>query len=88
MDNERRKMRLAGSARRLKRVHVDQAVIRRHRRDGTDEPAITVQTSAGPIKARRVRFLGEAVLVQRLRKPLSCGAKVWIETTGALEVTP
>lgn len=70
----------------IKRIHVDQQVIRRCRTNGTDEPALTVQTSAGPIKARRVRILGPSELVQRLDHPLSCGARVWIETRAEVEV--
>jgi hypothetical protein len=69
----------------IKRVHVDQAVIRRNRKDGRNAPALTVQTSAGPIKARSVSFGHGAKLIQR-RKPLKCGARVFIETRGALEL--
>jgi hypothetical protein len=64
----------------VKRIHVDQLVIRRCRNGGCDDPALTVQTSKGPVKARRVEIHGRAVLVQRLDRPLKCGARVWIET--------
>lgn len=37
------------------------------------------------LKARQVRFRGCATLVQR-EKPLACGARVFIETRGALEL--
>lgn len=70
----------------IKRIHVNQQVIARCRRDGTDAPTLTVQTSRGPFPARRVRILGASELVQSLRKPLSCGARVWIETRAAVEV--
>lgn len=45
---------------------------------GANAPAITIQTSAGSFTARRVEILGPSVM--RSDKPLSCGARVYIET--------
>ena len=72
----------------IKRFHVNQQLIRKARKEGLDIPTLTVQTSRGPIPARRVRILGPSELVQSLDKPLSCGARVWIQTTSEVEVTP
>ncbi len=69
----------------VKRLHVDQAVIRQCRKDGTNEPAITIQTSKGPIKCSRATIFGTSSLVQSLTKPLACGARVWIETRARVE---
>lgn len=65
----------------VKRVHVDQAVIRRNRKTGVNDPAITIQTSVGSFKVQEVEFGPGARLVQR-EKPLSCGARIFIETRG------
>jgi hypothetical protein len=46
---------------------------------GTDDPAITVQTSAGSFTARKVTIEGPSVM--RSDKPLSCGARIYLETT-------
>ena len=76
---------LARRAGPLKRVHVDRSVVSYNRKWGSNYPALTVQTSKGPVKARRVTFYTTAKLIQA-KKPLSCGARVYIETTGRLGV--
>jgi hypothetical protein len=67
----------------LKRLHVDQGRIRANRKNGTDLPVITIQARGGPYKARIAEIHGDSVLM--MGEPLSCGARVWIETTA--EVT-
>lgn len=57
----------------LKRLHVNRHVMAANKRDGTDLPALTVQTSAGPLRARAVEVLGPSRLVQS-------GARAWLET--------
>lgn len=68
----------------IKRIHVNQAEIRKNRKDGGDRPTLTIQTSSGPIRSRRVVIKGRSELVQS-QKPLSCGARVWIETRAEVE---
>ena len=63
----------------IKRLHVDQHRIRK------GEPAMTVQTSRGPMKGSQVYVAGSSTLVQG-EKPLSCGARVWIETHGEVVI--
>lgn len=76
----------------VKRLHVDRHIVTKNRKLGTNEPAITVQTSKGPLKARRVSILGPSEFEQSGGlppydiKPLSCGARLWIKTRAALEV--
>jgi hypothetical protein len=65
----------------IKRLHVSQPNIRHNRSHGTTLPVITVQTSAGPIHARKASILGESEIVYEPDKPLSCGARVWVQTT-------
>lgn len=64
----------------IKRIHVSQVDIRANRKDGGDRPVFTIQTSKGPLKARAVEIRGASEVIYRATRPLSCGARVWIET--------
>lgn len=61
-------------------VHVNQHAIRRNAKEGTDEPVLTVKTYCSNRYARQVEIQGPSRLVYSPDKPLSCGARVWIET--------
>ena len=63
-----------------KRIHINQHVIRANKKNGTDDPCITVKTSKQNIYANRVDIHGASTVVYSPDKPLSCGARVWIET--------
>jgi hypothetical protein len=63
-----------------KRIHINQHVIRANKKNGTTDPAITVKTSKRNIYADRVEIGGASTVVYSPDKPLSCGARVWIET--------
>lgn len=69
----------------IKRLHVDRHIIASNRKHGTDKPPLTIQTSKGSIKARRVNINGPSQFVYQSQKPLSCGARAWIETRSELE---
>jgi hypothetical protein len=58
--------------------------IRRNRTQGTDDPPISVKTYKSNTKCREVEILGPSKLVYRPEKPLSCGARLWIETTAEI----
>ena len=71
-------------------IHVNQHVIRANIKHGTSEPCLTVKTY------KDNRYASEAIIrdengkevarvVYRPQKPLSCGARCWIETK--MEVT-
>jgi hypothetical protein len=64
----------------LTRIHINQHVIRRNKRDGTDEPPITVKQGRMNTYCRSVEVLGPSRVVYAPCRPLSCGARVWIET--------
>ena len=64
----------------IKRIHVDRHVIAANAKHGRNDAPITVQTSRGPHKAYQVKIAGPSTFVYRPEKPLSCGAKLWIET--------
>ena len=65
----------------LKRIHINQHKIRSNKKNNTNEPVITVKTSKSNDYAHQVEVLGPSKVIYRPDKPLSCGAKVWIETT-------
>ena len=65
----------------LKRIHVNQHNVRSNKKNGTNKPVITVKTSKSNDYAHQVEVLGPSKVIYRPDKPLSCGAKVWIETT-------
>jgi len=62
-------------------IHVNQHVIRRNAKNGTAEPVFTVKQGRKNTYAHSVDIQGPSKLVYSPDKPLSCGAKVWIETT-------
>jgi hypothetical protein len=64
-----------------KRIHINQHVIRANKKNGTNDPAITVKTYECNIYAHRVDIKGPSTVVYSPNKPLSCGARVWIETS-------
>lgn len=57
-------------------IHVNQHAIRRG-----DDKTITVKTYKDNRYAREVAINGPSRVVYSPDKPLSCGAKVWIETS-------
>ena len=54
--------------------------IRYNKKHNAKKPVITVKTSKENIYAHTVKILGGSDIVYRPDKPLSCGAKVWVET--------
>lgn len=68
-------------------IHINKSMIGCNVKDGGQRPTITMKRSGKPTTyARGVKILGESELVQS-DKPLSCGARVWIETTAPLVLT-
>ena len=73
----------------IKRIHVDRRILAHNIKNGTDDPAITVQTSKGAMKASRVKINGPSELVQAgltAERPLSCGARIWVQTRSEVDV--
>jgi len=64
----------------IKRIHVDKHVIAANLKHGRNDPPITIQTSKGSHKCFGVDIKGDSRFVYRPTKPLSCGARLWIET--------
>lgn len=67
-------------------IHVNQHVIRRNAKTGSADPVLTVKTYKGNTYAHEVKVNGPSRIVYSPDKPLSCGARVWIETTAGVEV--
>lgn len=61
-------------------IHVNQHVIKANRLRRENEPPLTVKTYKSNDYAHSVEILGPSRLVHSPDKPLSCGARVWIET--------
>ena len=66
-------------------IHINQHVIRSNSKTGEREPVITVKTYKDNNYASEVKVDGPCKIVYSPDKPLSCGAKVWIETQAEVE---
>ena len=62
------------------RIHVNQHNIRANGKDGGSRPVLTVKTYKENRTCNEATWSGPSKLVYSPDKPLSCGAKVWIET--------
>ena len=64
----------------IKRIHVNQHHIRHNSKTGDRKSVISVKCGGKNYAGYGAEFVGGRV-VYSPDKPLSCGAKVWIETT-------
>ena len=67
-------------------VHVNQHAIRRNIKAEEREPVLTVKTYKSNTYAHEVAIDGPSKIVYSPDKPLSCGARVWIETESNVEI--
>jgi hypothetical protein len=65
------------------RIHVNMHVIRRNQKTGEREPPLTIIRGSKRERGHAVDIVGTARVVYRPDKPLSCGARVWIEADDA-----
>ena len=73
-------------------IHINQSVIRANKKNGEENPVITCKTYKENIYAKELEILDEsgnvvAKVVYSPDKPLSYGARVWIETHHEVRVT-
>jgi len=61
-------------------IHVNQHKIKANAKHGTNEPVLTIKTYKSNRYAHQATINGPSRVVYRPQKPLSCGAKVWVET--------
>jgi len=69
----------------LKKIHVNQINIKKNIK-GAKLPCVTVKTKDGNYYGHEVKILGESRVINP-KDPLSCGARVWIETEADIEIT-
>tara|TARA_Y100000004_G_scaffold134438_1_gene152066 strand:+ start:136 stop:387 length:252 start_codon:yes stop_codon:yes gene_type:complete len=70
----------------IKRIHINQHKIRSNKKNGLNEPVITVKTSKSNSYGHEVHVDGPSKIIYSPDKPLSCGARVWIETEKTVHV--
>lgn len=68
------------------RIHVNQHIIKSNSKTGANEPVLTIKDYTQNRYATEVNILGSSKVVYSPDKPLSCGAKVWIETEAEVEI--
>ena len=62
------------------KIHVNQHGVRSNKKHGKKEPVLTVKTYKSNTYAHEVEINGPSKVIYSPDKPLSCGARVWIET--------
>ena len=70
-------------------IHVNRQNIAMNRKDGGNRPTLTCKTYKENYKGVDVHILGPSRIFDAIacgRNPLSCGARVWIETTSPVLV--
>jgi|TARA_R100001530_G_C4232751_1_gene133101 hypothetical protein len=67
-------------------IHVNQHVIKKNNKTGERNPVITVKTYKDNRYAKEVYVDGPCKIIYSPDKPLSCGAKVWIETQANVRI--
>ena len=69
-----------------KYIHVNQHVIKANYKHNKNDPVLTVKTYKSNNYGHEVEIDGPCKVVYRPNKPLSCGAKVWIETKSEVKI--
>ena len=69
-----------------KKIHINMHKIRANKKYGTNEPVITVKTYKSNTYGHEVEILGSSKVIYSPDKPLSCGARVWIETDSEVKI--
>jgi hypothetical protein len=70
------------------RIHVNQHRVRANAKHGTADPVLTVKRGSTNTYCHAVAINGPSRVVYSPERPLSCGARVWIETTATVELDP
>ena len=69
-------------------IHVNQHKIRSNIKNKRNDPVITVKTYKSNDYTHEVNIKGDSKVVYKPNDPLSCGAKVWVETEREVEFVP
>ena len=70
----------------VKRIHVNQHVIKANKKNGTNDLVLTIKTTGGNIKANHIMIGDNVRLCYAPESPLACGATIWIETTEQVSI--
>ena len=76
----------------LKRIHINQHVIKSNTKTGKTDAVVTVKTYKKNRRTNHVDILDPASgavlasIVYRPTSPLSCGARVWVETRNPIKL--
>ena len=70
----------------IKRILVNQNRIKSNKKHNRKDPVLTVKTSKTNTYGHEVVIHGPSKVVYSPDKPLSCGARVWIETESEVNV--
>lgn len=69
------------------KVHINSNTIKSNAKHGRNDPVVTVRKGSKVLdRGLRVTVHGPSQVVYEPNDPLSCGAKVWIETDASLSV--
>ena len=67
-------------------IHVNQHVVKANKKNNANDPVLTVKTYKDNIYAHEVDIKGDSKVIYSPDHPLSCGAKVWIETYNEVKI--
>lgn len=67
-------------------IHVNQHAVRRNIHATEPEPVLTVKYGRSNVYAHEVEIDGPSRVVYSTGKPLSCGARVWLETFATVRI--
>jgi hypothetical protein len=67
-------------------IHINRHVLQANKKDGTNEPPITVKDYKQNRYGHRVAINGPSEVVYKPSEPLDCGAVAWIITEAKVDV--
>ena len=70
----------------IKRIHVNQHIIKANKKTGSNDPVLTIKTTQNNIKANHIMIGENVILCYAPESPLACGATIWIETTEEINI--
>jgi hypothetical protein len=65
------------------KIHVNQHIIRANKMRGENNPPLTIIRGRKRERGFAIDIIGKARIVYSPDKPLSCGARVWVEADDA-----
>ena len=70
----------------MKYIHINRNIIQQNEKHDRELPVCRVQEGSKARYGRAVEIHGPSKMVYRPEKPLSCGAKLWIETDSEITI--